>query len=134
MELHYNKNIADNVITEHEKIPPLLLQPFVENALWHGLSFKEGRKEITITISINDQWLLCEITDNGIGRAKALELKEKSTVIHLSKGIEITRKRLIDFNGDTKVVPYEFTDLFDENNNPCGTTVKLHIKRKTTSS
>ena len=134
MELHYNKNIDENVITEHEKIPPLLLQPFVENALWHGLSFKEGRKEITITISIIDQWLLCEITDNGIGRAKALELKEKSTVIHLSKGIEITRKRLIDFNGEANIVPFEFTDLFDENNNPCGTTVKLHIKRKTTSS
>ncbi|MEO6868976.1 MAG: histidine kinase, partial [Ginsengibacter sp.] len=134
MELHYNKNIDENVITEHEKIPPLLLQPFVENALWHGLSFKEGRKEITITISIKDQWLLCEITDNGIGRAKALELKEKSTVIHLSKGIEITRKRLIDFNGDTIFAPFEFIDLFDENNNPCGTTVKLHIKRKTTLS
>jgi hypothetical protein len=134
MELHYNKNIADNVVTEYEKIPPLLLQPFVENALWHGLSFKEGRKEITITVSINDQWLLCDITDNGIGRAKALELKEKSTLIHLSKGIEITRKRLIDFNGNPVVTPFEFTDLFDENKKPCGTMVSLRIKRKTSAS
>jgi LytS/YehU family sensor histidine kinase len=112
----------------------LLLQPFVENALWHGLSFKEGRKEITITVSINDQWLLCDITDNGIGRAKARELKEKSTVIHLSKGIEITRKRLIDFNGNSIVTPFEFTDLFDENKKACGTMVSLHIKRKTSAS
>lgn len=134
MELHYIKNIDDNVVTEHEKIPPLLLQPFVENALWHGLSFKEGRKEITIALSIKDQWLQCEITDNGIGRAKALKLKEKSTVIHLSKGIEITRKRLIDFNGNTHITPFEFTDLFDENNKPCGTKVTLHIKRKTSAN
>ncbi|MEO7046079.1 MAG: histidine kinase, partial [Ferruginibacter sp.] len=134
MELHYIKNIDENVVLEYEKIPPLLLQPFVENALWHGLSFKDGRKEITITISINDQWLLCDITDNGIGRTKALELKEKSTVIHLSKGIEITRKRLMDFNGDNTVTPFEFKDLFDDNNNPCGTRVTLHIKRKTTAS
>ena len=134
MELHYSKNIQDYVITEHEKIPPLLLQPFVENALWHGLSFKEGRKEISISIYIKDQWLLCNITDNGIGRAKALELKEKSTVIHLSKGLEITRRRLIDFNGSSNVSPFVFTDLFDENDKPCGTTVTLHIRRKTSSS
>ena len=134
MELHYNKNIADNVVAEFEKIPPLLLQPFVENALWHGLSFKEGRKEITITVSIDDQWLLCDIIDNGIGRAKALELKEKSSVIHLSKGIEITRKRLSDFNENPIVTPFEFTDLFDENKKSCGTMVSLHIKRKTTAS
>ncbi|HUZ61689.1 MAG TPA: two-component regulator propeller domain-containing protein [Hanamia sp.] len=131
MELDYTKNIPDNVVPEYEKIPPLILQPFVENALWHGLSYKQGRKEITINVSIRDQWLLCDIIDNGIGRAKAQELKEKSQAIHLSKAIEITRKRLIDFNEDSLTSPIEFTDLFDNGNNPCGTKVTLRIKRKT---
>ncbi|MEO8820606.1 MAG: hypothetical protein ABI374_07195, partial [Ginsengibacter sp.] len=113
---------------------PLILQPFVENALWHGLSYKEGRKEITIAIAIKDDWLLCDIIDNGIGRTKALELKEKSPEIHLSKAIEITRKRLIDFNGDATLSPVEFTDLFDAENNPSGTKVTICIKRKINDS
>ncbi|MEO8852658.1 MAG: two-component regulator propeller domain-containing protein [Ginsengibacter sp.] len=134
MELHYTKNIPENVVPEYEKIPPLILQPFFENALWHGLSSKEGRKEITIAVSIEDQWLICDIIDNGIGRAKALELKEKSPGIHLSKAIEITRKRLIDFNGDATLSPIEFKDIFDPENNPSGTKVTVRIKRKINDS
>lgn len=134
MELNYSKNIRGDVVTEYEKIPPLILQPFVENALWHGLSSKEGRKEITIAVAVKDQWLLCDIIDNGIGRTKALELKEKSPEIHLSKAIEITRKRLIDFNGDATLSPVEFTDLFDIQNNPSGTKVTIRIKRKISDS
>lgn len=134
MQLDYTKNIPDNVIPEYEKIPPLILQPFVENALWHGLSNKEGRKKVTIDVSIKDQWLNCDIIDNGIGRAKAKELKEKSTTVHLSKAIDITRKRLIDFNDDAFFTPIEFTDLFDIENNPCGTKVTVRIKRKIADS
>ncbi len=134
MELDYTRNIPDNVVPEHEKIPPLILQPFVENALWHGLSNKAGRKEININVYIKDQWLLCDITDNGIGRAKAMELKKRSPLIHLSKAIDITRKRLTDFNGAVNKSPIEFTDLFDKENNPCGTKVTLRIKRKAADS
>ena len=134
MQLDYTKNIPDNVVPEYEKIPPLILQPFIENALWHGLSNREGRKKVAIHVSIKDQWLLCDITDNGIGRAKAKELKEKSTTIHLSKAIDITRKRLIDFNDTAFFTPIEFTDLFDMENNPCGTKVTVRIKRKLADS
>ena len=130
MQLQYKKNIPENVVTEFEKIPPLILQPFVENALWHGLSSKAGEKEIKITVSTTDDWLICEIADNGIGRVKAQEWKSQSVDIHLSKAIDITRKRLIDFNENDLVSPIEFFDLYDDNKNPSGTLVTVRIKRK----
>jgi len=130
MQLHYKKIIPENIVTEFEKIPPLILQPFVENALWHGLSRKEGDKEIKITVSLNAAWLVCDITDNGIGREKAEEWKNNSVAIHQSRGIDITRKRLIDFNEDELVAPIEFFDLYDDKNTPSGTRVTVRIKRK----
>ena len=130
MQLQYTKNIPQNIVTEFEKIPPLILQPFVENALWHGLSRKEGKKEIKITVSLKDNWLHCDITDNGIGREKAEELKNNSIVLHQSKGIEITLRRLMDFNGDNSIPPITFVDLYDDDSNPAGTCVTVHIKRK----
>lgn len=133
MQLHYKKNIPENIVTEFEKIPPLILQPFVENALWHGLSRKEGEKEIKITVSLSDTWLICNVTDNGIGRRKVDELKNDSSTIHQSRGIDITRKRLIDFNEDESLIPIEFFDLYDDNENPVGTQVTIRIKRKFSS-
>jgi ligand-binding sensor domain-containing protein len=130
MQLHYKKIVPQNIVTEFEKIPPLILQPFVENALWHGLSRKEGDKEIKITISLNTDWLICDIADNGIGREKAEKWKSNSAAIHQSKGIDITRKRLIDFNEDGLVAPIEFLDLYDDKKNSAGTQVTVRIKRK----
>jgi LytS/YehU family sensor histidine kinase len=130
MHLDYQKSIPQNIVAEFEKIPPLILQPFIENALWHGLSRKKGEKEIKISVSIKDDWLICDIADNGIGREKAAQWKSLTTVLHESKGIEITRKRLIDFNDDDKIAPIEFYDLTDIAGNACGTTVTVKIKRK----
>jgi ligand-binding sensor domain-containing protein len=130
MQLQYTKHIPKEVITEFEKTPPLILQPFVENALWHGLSRKQGKKEIEISVRVKDDWLLCDITDNGVGRTKAQEWKSNSALFHQSKGIEITRKRLTDFNEDDEVSPIEFFDLYDDKKNPCGTHVTVSIKRK----
>jgi ligand-binding sensor domain-containing protein len=130
MQLQYKKFIPENIVTEFEKIPPLILQPFVENALWHGLSNKQGEKEIKITINIKDNWLLCDIMDNGIGRSKAQELKSNASSFHQSKGIDITYKRLTDFNEDASVIPIEFFDLHDAKNDAAGTLVVIRIKRK----
>ena len=130
VQLQYKKIIPENIVPEFEKIPPLILQPFVENALWHGLSRKAGDKEIRITVSLNTEWLICDIQDNGIGREKAEEWKNNSVAIHQSKGLDITRKRLIDFNENELVTPIEFFDLYDDYKNPAGTLVTVRIKRK----
>jgi ligand-binding sensor domain-containing protein len=134
MQLQYKKIIPENIVAEFEKIPPLILQPFVENALWHGLSNKEGEKEIKIRVSTMNEWLVCEITDNGIGRVKAAELKSNSGLLHQSKAIDITRKRLIDFNEDDLFSPIEFFDLYDDKKNSIGTSVTVRIKRKFSSA
>ena len=74
--------------------------------------------------------MLCDVTDNGIGRAKAQELKNNALAFHQSKGINITYKRLIDFNEDPSVIPIDFFDLYDAYNNAAGTRVVIKIKRK----
>ncbi len=130
VQLNYQQVIPEHVVAEFEKIPPLILQPFVENSLWHGLNKKEGQKQIIIRAETKENWLVCEIEDNGIGRKKAEEWKSKSALLYRSKGIDITVKRLIDFNNDATVVPVQFFDLRDDNNNPSGTRVCVYIKRK----
>lgn len=130
MHLQYEIFIAPDIVPEFEKIPPLILQPFVENALWHGLSRKEGEKEIKISVSTKGNWLICDITDNGIGRVKTQELKNNSIALHQSKAIDITRKRLADFNEDDSATPIEFVDLYDSENKAAGTKVIVHIKQK----
>ncbi|MBP9104535.1 MAG: histidine kinase [Chitinophagaceae bacterium] len=78
-------------------VPSLMVQPFVENAIWHGLLHKEGDKKLTIRFSGNaEDSLVCEIEDNGIGReqAAAIGKNKMSSMIHQSKGISIIKERL----------------------------------------
>jgi LytS/YehU family sensor histidine kinase len=76
------------------KVPPLIIQPFTENAIWHGLSHKEEKGELVIQLYEEDDMLYCKITDDGIGRTKAIELKRKSGSMHKSMGMRITADRI----------------------------------------
>lgn len=102
-------------------IPPLLLQPFVENAIWHGLRpSQSGQKLLKITFDTSDI-LKIIIEDNGIGR-KASSTKNK---MHKSMGMEITRERLALFNHSNETsIKLEIIDLESENK-PLGTKVVL---------
>src|SRR5215813_12264154 len=70
LRLHYSLNYSiqldESIIPEQEQIPPMILQPFVENALWHGLSKKEGSKVLYINVTATEGDLRFDITDNGI--------------------------------------------------------------------
>ena len=127
MDLNFILSIDDSVIPENEKIPPLIIQPFIENALWHGLSTKQKERKLLLSLSANEQWITCTVEDNGIGR-KASEYK-KNDMLHQSKGVEITQKRLVDYNASEKQ-PIVYTDLLDNTGNCTGTRVDLYIKRK----
>ena len=127
-KLHYTIN--ENIDTSYIEIPPLLMQPYVENAIWHGLMHKERGGKINIVIERGDTADLLKIiiTDNGVGRAKAAELKSKSAVKRKSFGMKVTSERiaLINqlFNTDTTV---QITDLYQENGDASGTQVTLQI-------
>lgn len=76
--LTYEINI-ENV--EEVMLPPMLIQPFIENALLHGLLHKKGERRIVINFHLSDT-LLCEIIDNGIGRKKSMEIKQRQNNKH----------------------------------------------------
>lgn len=112
-------------------IPPLLLQPFAENAIWHGLLHKEGEKHLAITFSEANNLLHCTIVDNGVGREAAATQKSKSAEKQKSMGLKITRERLALFNGvkDHQNM-LEIEDLFDNDGHAAGTRVLLTIRVK----
>jgi len=85
------------------QIPPMMIQPFVENAIVHGLRKKETSGMIAIHFTIQGALLTCTITDNGIGRERAAELNRRSIGQHTSSAIPITEKRLEQYGAYLKV-------------------------------
>ena len=121
-------NIAEDVNTNTIMIPPMLLQPFVENAIWHGLMQKEGEGTITIEIKKEDEeFLNISITDDGIGREKAAELKSKSAT-HKSHGLKVTSQRIEMMNKlNSTGAQVHIVDLKDDQGVATGTKVELII-------
>ncbi|MEI7501176.1 MAG: histidine kinase [Bacteroidota bacterium] len=120
--------IDEEIDTLTYKIPTMLIQPYVENAVCHGLINKPDRGLLTLQMRLCDHHICCTIKDNGIGREAAMEIKRHKDSPHSSLGTKITESRINITNAlygtDLKVV---FTDLKDENNNPCGTLVELQL-------
>ena len=106
------------------KIPPLIIQPFVENAIWHGFKIIEKKGILNVSIQKNDDGIYCIIDDNGIGRKKSNENRSK---IKESLGIKITENRLKIINElYNSNMEIEYIDKYD-NNIPTGTTVIIKI-------
>jgi sensor histidine kinase YesM len=128
---NYNMIYENNIEPETIYIPPMLLQPFCENAIWHGLMHKQGQGKLEIIMSLKNGELQCIIADNGIGREKAAELKSKSNGKQKSFGLKITTERLALFNDEKAVNSfYKTEDVFDSNGNIAGTMVILNIRFK----
>jgi tetratricopeptide (TPR) repeat protein len=121
-------HIAENINTNSIMIPPMLLQPFVENAIWHGLMQKEGEGIITVEIKKeNEEFLNISISDDGIGREKAALLKSKSTT-HKSHGLKVTSQRIEMMNKlNSSGARVNIMDLKDDQGNATGTRVELII-------
>jgi len=130
-KFQYEINVADNLNTASIVIPPMLIQPYVENAIWHGLMHINNDKpgKVDIKIKENENKLICIIQDNGIGRDKAAAIKAQKPGNHKrSMGMQITKDRidLINklYNTNTSV---KIIDLKDDAGNPLGTRVELVI-------
>lgn len=110
------------------QIPPMLLQPYIENAIKHGLLHKPGEKKLKIRFHKSEQYLSVTIDDNGIGRKRSAELNSHKDPDHKSFASEANAKRLqlLNQKRDKKVV-LEFIDKTDETGNASGTTVMINI-------
>ena len=108
-------------------LPPLLIQPFVENAILHGVVPKEGNGMIVVDFDVQNGQLICTIWDDGIGITKSAAIKENSMKAHKSMALEITRKRLEIMEATiSKSAQIDIKEL-EENNEVVGTRVTLRL-------
>lgn len=124
----YKITVPQDLDIEILKIPPLIIQPYAENAIWHGLMHKEEKGQLDIEISQEDEHLYFKITDNGIGRKKAAELASKNATKHKSMGLKITSDRIAMLqksNGAES--PVKFIDLENPDGSVAGTEVIIKM-------
>lgn len=118
----FNINIDEHINQEMVKIPPMIIQPYIENAIKHGLLHKKVECKLTISFSIVDQNLQIIIDDNGIGRVKSSELN-KIKKQHESFSSMANQKRLEILNMGKNKVAVKYIDKYDETGIASGTTV-----------
>jgi len=128
-EINFEVDIAENIDAAQVKIPSLVLQPFLENAIWHGLSSKEGEKRIWLKAYNYDKYhIAIDIIDNGVGRNASQKIKENRVLKRKSVGIDITTERLANFSKDYQNdFEVAIEDLSDDSGAASGTKITLKI-------
>ena len=122
-------NVDKNINAESYLIPSMLIQPYVENAIWHGLLHKEDKGHLALNFSLSDSNnLKVVIEDNGVGREKAREFKSKQVLKKKSYGMQITENRIAIINKTMNInATSDIVDLKDAFGNAIGTKVILNI-------
>jgi sensor histidine kinase YesM len=128
-KIDYKIDVDENVNIETIKMPCMILQPLIENSIWHGLSSKNGSKKIRIMVSQKSKnFIDIVIEDNGIGRKAASSLSDKKLHKQKSLGLKLAKERLLsfykDFDNHSK---FKIIDLYDEDEQAAGTQVQLKI-------
>lgn len=112
------------------EVPCMMLQPFVENAIWHGLAHKTGQGHIQISITAKGILLKCVVTDDGAGRTKAAEIALQNGKTHTSRALQIVEERLrLLFPHQQDLCSIHYTDLFDDAGNAAGTRVEITLPK-----
>jgi hypothetical protein len=124
----YKISINEKLNPESVQLPPMLTQPFVENAIEHGFKKFEDKGVISLVFNSKQDFLIISITDNGIGRKRSHELKSNQEKDHKSMATLITTERIKTINKKLKRrIHFEIVDLKDENGNATGTKVVFEI-------
>lgn len=124
----YHINIDKDIDVKSVEVPFMILQPFVENAIIHGLlPKKEGIKELTLSFIMNTNHISCEIEDNGIGREAASKKQHIHKKEKKSRGMEVTKNRLQTISNNDVENNIEIIDKIDEKNNALGTKIIIKI-------
>jgi len=124
----YHIHVDDHLNQENIFVPPMLAQPFIENAIEHGIKHLETKGHISVSITRNGNGLSYAIEDNGIGREKANELRQKFDKDHKSLATTITQERIKVFNRKLRhKITMEIIDLKDESGEARGTRVVFGV-------
>jgi LytS/YehU family sensor histidine kinase len=124
-------SVDEKIDQENLLIPPMLAQPFIENAIEHGIRHKETPGHIDIRFHLQDGLIRFEVEDDGVGREKAHEIESKQRSRHRSMATSLTRDRLNALNRKLKKkIRLEIVDLKDEDGQGCGTRVEFGVPVK----
>ena len=124
-------SVDDELDADIIKVPPLIIQPYAENAIWHGLMHKEEKGHLNIEVSQNESHLFFKISDDGIGRKQAAIVESKKDTSHKSMGLKITADRIARLqrlNGNES--PVTINDLVNADGSAAGTEVIIKIPVK----
>jgi hypothetical protein len=120
--------VDEKIDQENTLIPPMLAQPFIENAIEHGIKHLETKGNIYIRFMLEDGLIRFEVEDNGVGREKAAEIEHRQKSLHRSMSTSITRERLLAINKKLrKKIRMQIIDLTDDSGTACGTKVTFGI-------
>ncbi len=124
----YELNVDEAIDQGQFEIPPMLLQPYIENAVWHGLRYKKEKGSLKVSLVLKDkETILIEISDNGIGRQQSKALKTEHQKKQQSKGMQNIKQRIAILNEMYKdKVDVFIEDLYDDKT---GTKVSLMLKK-----
>lgn len=125
-QFDYSITIDPALDPDFTEILTMIIQPFIENAIWHGLLHKKEQGHLLLSFTKMQDRILCVIEDNGIGRERSAALKQASGYTHASRGLQITRDRLALYNSRFNMdACFDIEDLYDEKRQPSGTRVNL---------
>jgi hypothetical protein len=124
----YKIDIDSSIHVRQTQIPPMILQPFVENAIWHGLMHKDGKGFLHVQVQDMGRHIQCVIEDNGVGRARSAEMRKKQVEHRKSEGMQITADRIALINRIYNIhTEVDVIDLQNADGSPAGTRVVIHI-------
>lgn len=132
-KLQYLVDVGEDINPKQVVMPAMILQPYVENAIWHGIKPKAGKGLVKIQIEREGKYLICVIKDNGVGRTKSAEIKSASVLQQKSVAMKINQERL-NVVGRAKGAKVEVVDLYDEQGQASGTKVIIRLPYKEMSS
>lgn len=129
-KFHFTTSVSEALLNDDYGVPPLLIQPFVENAIIHGLSHSENEHlELKITVTTEGDFIFYEIEDNGIGRVQSGKYKLNRGSSHESLGLKVTLERIAILNLQNKEkTSLDITDKYHPTGEPSGTYVRLKLK------
>ncbi len=129
-ELNYTIEIDKNIDTQRSKIPSMIIQPYVENAIKHGLLHKNGEKQLFISITQEGGQLLIRIEDNGIGRERSRTMQNSRSSTHSSFASHANMKRVELLNIERNEIGVEYVDKKNDDGDPSGTVIIIKIPLK----